>query len=79
MFISLTRIAIDVKYLILEKYLNKLWFNILEGANNFTGKGRVAVDAFSEPFLVISLYNLKLLIKEDICAAIYKGFRTYLN
>jgi len=69
----------DVKYLILEKYLNKLWFEILEGANNFIGKGRVVVDAFSKPFLVISLYNLKLLIKEDTCAAIYKGFCTHLN
>jgi len=78
-FISLTRIVIDVKYLIPEKYLNKLWFKILEGANNFISKGRVVVDTFSKPFLVISLYNLKLLTKEDIYAAIYKGFCTHFN
>ena len=69
----------DVKYLILEKYLDKLWSKILEGANNFIGEGKVVVDAFSEPFLVISVYNLKLLVKEDTCAAIYEGFRIYLN
>ena len=79
MFITSTRIAIDVRYIILEKYLNKLWSKILEYTNNFIGKGKVVADAFSEPFLVISIYSLKLLIKEDIYAAIYKGFRIYLN
>jgi len=34
---------------------------------------------FSEPFLVISIYSLKLLIKEDTYAAICEGFRIYLN
>jgi hypothetical protein len=78
-FITSTGIAIDVRYIIPEKYLDKLWSKILEHANNFIGEGKVAADIFSEPFLVISIYSLKLLIKEDICATIYKGFRIYLN
>jgi hypothetical protein len=78
-FITSTGIAIDVRYIILEKYLNRLWLEILERANNFIGEGKVAADAFSEPFLVISIYSLKLLIKKDICAAICNGFRIYLN
>ena len=69
----------DVRYTIPEKYLDKLWSEILEHANNFTGEGKVAADAFSEPFLVVSAHGLKLSTKEDTCAATCEGFRTHLN
>jgi hypothetical protein len=78
-FITSTGIAMDVRYTIPEKYLDKLWSQILQGANDFIGEGKVAADAFSEPFLVISAHGLKLSTKEDTCAATCEGFRTHLN
>jgi hypothetical protein len=77
--ITSTGIAIDVRYTIIETYLDEFWLAIVQEANSFIGEGKVKADAFSNLFLVVSRHGLKLATKQDTLANTCESFRAHLK